>query len=161
MGRYRCLLLVATPLFVVGTAVPAHRENDGKKEKATLECRIIVVANKIENGNYVALLEVEIKNTSGKPFDLRYTYVPPILQYMAREVRGPDGDARFRCVDYLSPYSMTPLTETIRPGEAIRERFGRVGSEGPGKYRVRAVFEYENVKVISPVVEIELEGTKD
>ena len=60
----------------------------------------------------------------------------------------------------MAPFSAKPQVYTLKSGETWREPFGSVGEDGPGIYRIKAVFEYEKMKAVSPVVEVELRGIK-
>jgi hypothetical protein len=135
-----------------------EKQPDNKKEKAMLECRVVLVRTSVVNGkNEVGILEAELKNVSEKPIDIRYTCLPPILQYMAIEIERPDGKVlKYKYADNLSPYSLKPLTKTIDPGKMVRADFGAVGGTQSGVYRIRAFIAYETMKLASPVLEIEL-----
>ncbi len=155
------------PMLLILLGVPFAVSADGheqgkKKEKPPLECRIIV--NEITTKGYpneFALLEVELKNVSDKAIDIRYTCIPPILQYMKREDRTPDGKIfKGNCRDSLSPFSAEPRIFRLKPGQATKAHFGSVGAEGPGTYRIQAIFEYEKMKAISPVLEVEMKPLK-
>lgn len=127
-----------------------------------LECRVIVSkTTKIGVANEVGLFEVELKNTSDKPIEIRFTYAPAILQFMKKEVRRPDKtNAKYRCVESLSPFSVEPTIFTLQAGQATRAAFGSEGAHGPGVYRVQAIFEYEKLKAVSPTVEVDLKSLK-
>jgi hypothetical protein len=137
-----------------------ERQPDNKKEKPMLECRVVLLGASFEGGNTeVAILEVELKNVSGKSIDIRYNCLPPILEHMRKEVAMPDGRVvKYNCGEPLSPYSFTPLTKTIDPGKVVRVPFGKVGGNRSGVYRVQAILEYGTLKVASPFLEIELKS---
>jgi hypothetical protein len=126
-----------------------------------LECRVI--AKNDMQGNpprEIAVLYMELKNVSDKAIVFRSTYIPP-LAFMKREIRGPDGilstDNRS---EILAPNSFEPRDYTLKAGETWKEPFGSVGEAGPGVYRIKALFEYEKLKVASPVVTVELRDVK-
>src|SRR5262249_50606878 len=134
-----------------------------KKDQPVLECRVIVAERFTRDGfaNEFARMEVEVKNVSNKPFDIAFTRAPEILQYMKREDRNPDGRiATGNCTDSLAPFSAKPIIRTWPPGQTLKAHFGSIGAGGPGVYQVKAIFAYRDVRVVSPVVEIELKVPK-
>ena len=152
------LLLSFAVLPLTGQEV---QDTKNDKEKPMLQCRVILREITTEKGvpNEVAAFDVEIKNISDKSIDIRFTAAPAVLQFMKGEVNRPDGTSlKFKCKDYLSPH--TPTILTLRPGQATKGSFGSEGAQGPGVYRVQAFFEYENLKAVSPVVEVDLKPLK-
>ncbi len=128
-----------------------------------LQCRVIVeeITTKPDVPNEIAILEVELKNVSDKAIKIGFTRAPAILQYMRGEVQRPDGTVlKFRCADYLSPFSPDPTIFTLQPGQVTKAAFGSEGAQGPGIYRIQAIFEYEKMKAVSPVVEVKLKPLK-
>jgi hypothetical protein len=155
---------LAVAVFLLMPAVlplSGQEEPRKKKEKPMLECRVLFYkTTKIGVPNEVAVFEVELKNISDKPIEIAYTYAPEILQFMKKEVHRPDKTkVTYKCLDSLSPFSEKPRIFTLQPGKATKAPFGSEGKE-PGVYRVQAIFEYENMKAVSPVVEVELKSLK-
>ena len=153
------LFLSSVPLL--GVPVGAQDKPGKKNEKSMLECRVILKEKTTDPrfANEVALLEVELKNVSAKAIDIVYTSAPAIFQYMKREDRIPDGKmVKSNCIDNSSPHTRSILT--LSPGQAIKGHFGTIGGVGPGIYRIQATFEYEKIKAVSPVLEVELRPLK-
>jgi hypothetical protein len=128
-----------------------------------LRCRFIMVEKNTRPGflNEFALLEVELKNVSDKAIEIRYTRARALLRFMKGEGQRPDGTiVKYNCADGLAPFSVLPKTLTLRSGEAIKEHFGSIGGDGPGLYRITALFEYEKMKAVSPMLEVDLRPLK-
>ena len=126
-------------------------------ENPALECRIILKHRSSDCKNQFVAPTVELKNVSQKAIDIIYRD-NPILQYLTSEVREPDGTiVKHHCGDggAFDPHG---TVESLKPGQTIRvnHRIPGLGHKGPGIYRIQVQFEYQDLKAISPAVEIEL-----
>ena len=132
-----------------------------------MECHIISKTNSVGRGE-VAEYFVEIKNGSGEAIVIKSTKSYPLLEHLVLEVRRPDGTTSNRkCGDHLSPGSPTPDLHTIIPGGTLKEgpwKFPGLpdvpAGSPPGLYKIRAIFAYENIKAVSPELQIELKEAK-
>ncbi|MBI3824213.1 MAG: hypothetical protein HY289_16215 [Planctomycetes bacterium] len=133
-----------------------------QKEKPTIECRVTFrKALDADSRGEIAILEVEIRNVSGKPINVATTYASPILPYLKREITLPGGVLETdRRIETLSPYSIEPEVFTLKPGDKWKAPFGMVGTQGPGVYRVKAHFQCDKLSAISPTLEVEIRDVK-
>lgn len=153
------LRLVISFMLLVVIISPAQGEKSqqSKKVKSVIECRLIIKERiKGSPPNELAVLEVAIKNVSDKKLEIVSTYGPAIREYLKAEVFSPDGKkAIIGGSTSLSPFG-EPILTTLEPQQVTRVHLGSVGHKGPGKYRVRVIFENQNLKAVSPILEFDL-----
>ena len=160
------LFLLIFPFFCSFLRAPACFENEQekaqkKRPKTMLECHVSVTKFQSKRyANELGRMVIEIKNTSKKKIGIPY-YADPILDHVTFALRTPNGKTvKFR--PSLSPIYVDPRTWWLEPGQTYKPTQGvaPIGAVGPGEYKIQVFFEYEKLKAVSPVLEVELKPIK-
>jgi len=149
----------AAIIFMIFIASEGHSQKTGlDQDNLRLQCRIIPQRKAGKIGDIV-LGQIELKNVGEASIEIRW-YSDP-MQYLNLIVRDPDGKniSVFCYGDQFSPYWPAPQILNLHPRESYSSTVNLLGTVKkknmvPGSYRIQAIYNYENIKAVSEVVEI-------
>ncbi len=141
-------------------AAPATRPDSSRTDQPRLVCRIR--RRQLRRGSSPTAGEIELQNVSPDVVEIVLHSSP--LQYLNLIVTDSTGTV---VSDSFYGDLFSPLEEAyvlrLQPGETLTRPVSLVGNVSkakqlPGRYTVRAVYEYEDLKAVSESFDVQLPG---